>query len=204
MQLASHRTQLVIDVLAAHRLLEARNRWVVVRPRPGQEVRARDHRAVVGQLQVRLVQPQHVPPQPLMLVHRPLGSGVVAPTGVWERVAGVKVGVVPREQRHDEDVLADGCWGHVHTDVIACGEDGVQFGDGVGIQGHLGGVYPELVVAHHVEDAPEFGLEDGQAADDVGHCGGHVPCDNQHIVLELDVIDEVRPVLVVTHVQVQV
>mmetsp|Transcript_78616 Transcript_78616/g.230682 ORF Transcript_78616/g.230682 Transcript_78616/m.230682 type:complete len:256 (+) Transcript_78616:582-1349(+) len=94
-ELAADRAQLIVEVLAAHGLLEAGDRRVVVGPRAGQEVREGEDSAAVRHPEVRLVQPQHVPPQALMAIHRPLGGLVVAAPGVRERIVGVKVGVVP-------------------------------------------------------------------------------------------------------------
>mmetsp|Transcript_58845 Transcript_58845/g.189232 ORF Transcript_58845/g.189232 Transcript_58845/m.189232 type:complete len:259 (-) Transcript_58845:328-1104(-) len=197
------RTNLVVNLLTAHRL-----GGLVVgaegKPLQGQEVGERDDCAVIRVPEVCLVQLEHIPPHLRIGVQGPLAMLVVLRQGIREWVRHVELGLVPREQRQDEDVLCHSSREDVHAQLVAGLEDRQELGERVRVPRGLRGVQPELMVAGGVEDTPELRLQGGKRADECILGVTDVASDYQHVLLELEVINPVCPLLIDLVVKVYV
>mmetsp|Transcript_78406 Transcript_78406/g.243143 ORF Transcript_78406/g.243143 Transcript_78406/m.243143 type:complete len:453 (-) Transcript_78406:1445-2803(-) len=202
--LAVDAAELLVDVRVADEL------GLVVDVGPVREIAARqvvgagDHIAVERQVEVRVVHRAEELVHLLVLVDGPLAEGVLVHVGVGERILVVEDAAVPRKEGHDEDLLAHRRGGDVDAHHVAGLEDRVELHDRVLVGVQLGHRDPHLVAPRRVEDAAELGLQHAEPAADLMEGVGHVSCDDQHVILELQAVDVVHPLLVDTDVEVDV
>mmetsp|Transcript_20936 Transcript_20936/g.58801 ORF Transcript_20936/g.58801 Transcript_20936/m.58801 type:complete len:257 (+) Transcript_20936:439-1209(+) len=177
---------------------------IVRQLRARKEVRERNHCAWVGLLQEPPVQVQHVPPDVVVLVHRPPGELVELVEARGPGIPLVEVGVVPREERDDEDAVAHGRREDVHLELVAERQDPEELGDRVRQLLLLDRVDPQVVVAGREEDAAELVAQEPQALPQLDEALAHVSCDDEHVFLELCVADPGHPLVGAGVVEVDV
>mmetsp|Transcript_54766 Transcript_54766/g.154155 ORF Transcript_54766/g.154155 Transcript_54766/m.154155 type:complete len:259 (+) Transcript_54766:245-1021(+) len=203
MELAVDGSRLLVDVGAADELdlgSEVPERQVLSRHRLGEC----DHRAVVGQLERRLVHAEHVLPDLVVLVHGPLGQGVELHVRLREGLLLVELSVVPGHQGHYEHIMGNSRRAYVDADLVAEFHDVGHFRDRVRVDILLVGRDPVLVAAECEEHTPKLALQCAECFLNGHHGVGSIARNYQDVVLELRAINAHHPLLVDLLVEVDV
>mmetsp|Transcript_123446 Transcript_123446/g.343877 ORF Transcript_123446/g.343877 Transcript_123446/m.343877 type:complete len:250 (+) Transcript_123446:601-1350(+) len=202
--LAVDLTQLVIDVCTANEfglMVDVGPIWQVS---TGQYVRKADHCPVVWKVEVRLVHCCKKLPHLLIFVNWPLAERILIHVSIRKRILVIEQAIVPREEGHNEELLAHGCRRDVNTHRITGLEDGMQLYNGVVVRAHLGDCDPHLMASRCVEDTSEFGLQHTESTADLMEGVCYVTSDYQNVVLEFESVDAVHPLLVDPYVKVHI